>query len=104
MYEHYDVNRKPFYVIKKAVPAVERSGCSLLPYMNGVTNARTDFQHKLSRIIVDKKQAIIVGTLKKANTMKNHNLARAIGDAGGAGFIIRPEYKVAEKRCSSGKV
>ncbi|MCC8466422.1 transposase, partial [Photorhabdus bodei] len=44
-----------------------------------VAHARSDFQHKLSRTMVDENQAVIVETLKSANMMKDHHLARAIG-------------------------
>ncbi|HHX8015892.1 TPA: RNA-guided endonuclease InsQ/TnpB family protein [Escherichia coli] len=62
-----------------------------------VANARADFQHKLSRTIVDENQAVIVETLKTANMMKNNNLARAIGDAGWHSIITKLEYKAAGK-------
>lgn len=58
-----------------------------------VGNARADFQHKLSRAIVDENQAVIVETLKAANMMKNYCLARAIDHAGWHGYITKLEYK-----------
>ena len=60
-------------------------------------NARADFQHKLSRRIIDENQAVIVETLKSANMMKNHSLARATDGAGWTGTITILEYKAAEK-------
>jgi putative transposase len=45
-------------------------------------NARADFQHKLSKRLVDENQAIIVETLRVRNRLKNRSLARAISDAG----------------------
>lgn len=58
-----------------------------------VANARADFQHKLSRAIVDENQAVIVETLKAVNMMKKPLPSRAIGDAGWHGFITKLEYK-----------
>ena len=58
-----------------------------------VANARADFQHKLSRSIIDENQAVIVETLKSANMMKNRRLARHIGDAAWHGFVMKLAYK-----------
>ncbi|HEY4469191.1 MAG TPA: transposase [Klebsiella sp.] len=58
-----------------------------------VANARADFQHKLSRRIIDENQAVIVETLKSANMMKNRRLACHIGDATWSGFVAKLAYK-----------
>lgn len=58
-----------------------------------VANARADFQHKLSRRIIDENQAVIVETLKSANMMKNRRLVRHIGDAAWSGFVAKLTYK-----------
>ncbi|RCV85791.1 RNA-guided endonuclease InsQ/TnpB family protein [Vreelandella rituensis] len=62
-----------------------------------VANARNDFQHKLSRQIVDDNQAVFVETLKIKNMMKNRKLAKHIGDASWCGLITKLDYKAKEQ-------
>ncbi|SEQ13751.1 putative transposase [Ectothiorhodospira magna] len=62
-----------------------------------VANARHDFQHKLSRQIVDDNQAVIVETLKVGNMMKNARLAKHIGDASWYALITKLDYKTKEQ-------
>ena len=56
-------------------------------------NAKEDFQHKLSKRLVDENQAIIVETLAVKNMLKNRGLAKAISDAGWSGLIRKIGYK-----------
>ena len=58
-----------------------------------VANARNDFQHKLSRQIVDDNQAVIVETLQVKNMLKNRSLARHIADASWHSLVIKLDYK-----------
>lgn len=61
-----------------------------------VTNARNDFQHKLSRLLVDENQAICVETLNVRGMLRNRALARSVADAGWHGFVSKLAYKAQE--------
>lgn len=62
-----------------------------------LANARADFQHKLSRQLIDESQAVIVETLKVKNMLKNKKLSKHIADASWSGLIQKLEYKSKEQ-------
>lgn len=61
-----------------------------------LANSRSDFQHKLSRTMIDENQAVIVETLKSANMMKNKRLSKHIADASWYSFVNKLSYKAEE--------
>ena len=69
-----------------------------------VSNQRKDFQHKLSRQIVDNYGYIKVEDLQIKNMVKNHNLAKSISDAGWGQFVSFLNYKAEEAGCYVEKV
>ena len=63
-----------------------------------VSNSRNDFQHKLSRQLVNDNQVIAVETLRVANMARNRKLAKHISDASWASFTNMLNYKAIESQ------
>jgi putative transposase len=62
-----------------------------------VSNSRQDFLHKLSHKLVSDSQAVIVENLHVKGMVSNHNLAKAISDAGWGNFTNFLAYKLERK-------
>ena len=64
---------------------------------NKITNCRADFQHKLSRRIVNENQVICVESLAISNMVKNRKLSKAISQVGWGMFLTMLKYKAEQE-------
>lgn len=58
-----------------------------------VANRRNDYQHKLSKELIDNYDAVAVEDLNVKGMLKNDKLARAVSDVGWSSFITKLIYK-----------
>lgn len=61
-----------------------------------VSNQRHDWQHKITRKLVDESQAICVEDLRSYFMFRNHRLARTAADASLASLLFKLQYKTIE--------
>ncbi|MHB9146571.1 MAG: RNA-guided endonuclease InsQ/TnpB family protein [Symbiobacteriia bacterium] len=61
--------------------------------MARIADRRRDFLHQLSTRLINENQVICTESLAVKNMMRNHSLARAIGDAGWGELLRQLDYK-----------
>lgn len=71
----------------------EKARLKLAKCYEKITNQRKDFLNKLSRMLVEEYDLIIIEDLKVENLLKNHSLAQSISSASWSSFVRMLQYK-----------
>ena len=92
------LSRREFLAKKKGIKLSEFSNyqkqkLKVARLHEKIANQRKDFLHQLSTNLIKNHDVICVEDLASRNLMKNHRLARAIGDASWNEFVRQLHYK-----------
>ena len=92
------LSRRGFLAKKKGVKLSESSNyqkqkLKVARLHEKIANQRRDFLHKLSTNLIKNHDVICIEDLASKNLMKNHHLARAIGDVSWSEFVRQLRYK-----------
>ena len=72
---------------------MEKARLKLAKCYEKVTNQRKDFLHKLSKMLIEEYDLIVIEDLKVSNMVKNHSLAQSISSASWYTFTEMLRYK-----------